>query len=444
MGKTANPKRATRRQKQAKADKGQDLLNAALAELTPVMASRVTSANFKFNMTPMQRLIYESKARFRVVACGRRAGKTYLGAIIAIETALRGKDVWWIAPTYEIGLIGLHTIKRLAAPVGFTENRTRRLIQFSKGFIQVKSADKPDNLRGAGLDLAIFDEAALMPPEIWNEILRPTLMDRQGQALFLSTPKGLNWFHEIFRKGLEGESDWASFNFPTSTNIFLPKIEAEIEAAKAAMPDVLFKQEILAEFIDDVGGVFSAVLDNATLSPEPPIAGALYSAGIDLARLNDYTVVSILRTDVSPARQVFIDRFHQMAWQDQIVRIANAISRYKPQTVRVDQTGVGDAVLQFARSQWAAHGASVIGVTLTNEVKTSIIQNLALALEKGNLLLLNDPVQKIELVSFEMERLSSGRFRYGAPSNKHDDTVIALALAAQSITSPNDVWCAVW
>jgi hypothetical protein len=126
------------------------------------------------------------------------------------------------------------------------------------------------------------------------------------------------------------------------------------------------------------------------------------------------------------------------------VRIANTISRYKPQTVRVDQTGVGDAVLQFARSQWAAHGASVIGVTLTNEVKTSIIQNLALALEKGNLLLLNDPVQKIELVSFEMERLSSGRFRYGAPSNKHDDTVIALALAAQSITSPNDVWCAVW
>ena len=415
-------------------------------ELAPALinARLIQARKLDYRLTPLQAQIHSSEARFKVVACGRRAGKTYLGAIIAVETAMLGKTVWWIAPTYEIGMLGYRMVKTLASQVGVRETKSRRLLEVGNGEIQVKSADRPDNLRGIGLDLAILDEAALMAEETWYELVRPALIDKGGKALFLSTPKGLNWFYDVFRQGLSSNPEWISFNFPTASNTFLKNAAEEIAAARAVMPARLFRQEIMAEFIDDVGGVFTAVQGSSKLRPAPPVQGARYSAGVDLARLNDYTVVSVLRTDVQPAQQVWVERFNQQTWQAQVERVAQVLRTYRPEVVRVDQTGVGDAVLAFARRAWESAGSAVLGVTFTSESKAAMIQHLALLLEQGKLELLDDPTQRVELTSFAIERLSSGRLRYGAPRNKHDDTVIALALAAQSILLVADLWIDIW
>ena len=111
-----------------------------------------------------------------------------------------------------------------------------------------------------------MDECAFMQREAWTEAIRPALSDRQGKVLFISTPKGRNWLWEIYQRGVSGEEGWQSWTFPTANNPFIAK--EEIEAAKWDLPEMIFRQEYLAEFIDDAGGVFRRVQEAAVLEPK--------------------------------------------------------------------------------------------------------------------------------------------------------------------------------
>jgi hypothetical protein len=205
---------------------------------------------------PSQRVVRDSPARFKVLACGRRWGKTLLGVALCVEAGVTCRDAWWIAPTFPIASIGWRAIKSLIRQIPGSELREgERLATLpGGGWIQVKSADDPDSLRGQGLDLAVFDECAFQVEAAWTEAVRPALSDRAGKALFISTPQGRNWFWRLWMRGQEGGSEWTSWQFPTSDNPYIDP--QEIEAARADSSAQVFAQEYEADFSLSVGTFF--------------------------------------------------------------------------------------------------------------------------------------------------------------------------------------------
>lgn len=207
------------------------------------------------SLHPGQQEVALSPARFKVLAKGRRWGGTRLGVSLVTETGLQSGLAWWVAPAYPIALIGWRLLKWLAQQVPGTKIKEaeRRIIYPGRGVAQIKSADAPESLRGEGPDLVVFDEAAYIKEEAWTMSLRPALTDRKGGALFVSSPRGRNWFWKLWR-GAESRDDWQAWRFPTSSNPYIdPK---EIETAKELLPALEFAQEYLAQFTEHFGAMF--------------------------------------------------------------------------------------------------------------------------------------------------------------------------------------------
>jgi phage terminase large subunit-like protein len=386
------------------------------------------------NLTWSQSEIHDCPSRFRVVACGRRFGKTYLGGLECFEVAIKGGRAWWIAPTYKMAEVGWRPMVKTAMQLPGVDIRLadRRLTFPGGGTIGIRSAEDPDKLRGESLDLAVFDEAAYTKREAWTHAIRPTLTDREGRALFFSTPRGRNWFWELYQLGQRGEDDWQSFTYPTSDNPLMPK--QEIETAKGVLPEIIFRQEYLAEFIDDQGGVFRRVQDAAVMDAlEGPEPDRQYIAGVDVAASVDYTVVSVM--DVESKEMVYMDRFNRVDYPVLIDRLAAVYEKWHLDTMIIEANSIGRPVIDHM----VERGLGVVPFTTTNATKQNIIQGLQSAFEHGNIKILDDPVLIGELLSFESKRTASGSFRYSAPDGMHDDTVMSLAIAWDGIANSRGV-----
>ena len=381
---------------------------------------------------PSQQVVADDPTRFRVLACGRRWGKTRLGALLCTMTALRGGRAWWVAPSYPISSVGWREIKGLVKQIPGADLREgdRMATLPGGGWVQVRSADNPDSLRGEGLDLAVVDECAFVQEAAWQEALRPSLSDRKGRALFISTPKGHNWFWQAWRRGQEGgENDWRSWQFATADNPFID--QAEVDAAEAGLPERIFIQEYLAEFIDDAGGVFRRVLDAATASEqEAPIPGHTYALGVDWGKSQDWTVLSLI--DVTERALARLDRFNRIDYTIQTGRLKALVERFKPGTIIAESNAMGTPLVE----QLVRDGLPVTPFLTTNATKAVAIEALALAFERSDIRILPDPVLIGELQGYEVERLPSGLLRYQAPAGMHDDCVMSLALAWQACATP--------
>ena len=210
----------------------------------------------EINLFPYQMEIFNDPARFKVVSCGRRFGKTTLTAYIIIVHALqhKGEVSWIIAPIASQTGIMWRMIKRFI-PMEYVKKirEGEKSIELVNGHtIWAKSGDHPDSLRGEGLSLVVFDEFGVMKPEVWEEAIRPSLADKGGSAIFIGTPKGKNLFYLLYLRGKEdGFKDWVSFSYPTYANPLIP--EEEIAALKKSLPELVYRQEILAEFIEGGG-----------------------------------------------------------------------------------------------------------------------------------------------------------------------------------------------
>jgi len=382
------------------------------------------------NFHPAQKEINECTARFRVVCAGRRMGKTRLGVWECIDVALHGGRAWWIAPSFPIARVGWRPLKKLGAKIPGADVRLAEMsiMMPNGGEVSVKSADNPDSLRGEGLNLAVCDEHAFIKPEAWNEALRPALSDKLGRALFISTPRGRNHFWELYQRGVRGDDDYRSFYFPTSANPFIAP--SEIEAAKHELPEIIFRQEYLAEFIDDSGGVFRRIQEAAVLQPlDEPQEGHQYVAGVDVAASIDYTVVCIL--DAATHDMVYMDRFNRVDYNVLIDRLDALYKRWKLTTLKIEANSIGQPVID----QLYSRRLSVIPFTTTTATKQTIIQGLQAAFENANIRILNNPVLIGELLSFESKRSPSGSFSYSAPEGMHDDCCMSLAIAWDCIAN---------
>lgn len=379
-----------------------------------------------------QREVAGSKARFRVCAAGRRFGKSRLGSALCVAEALDGGRAWWVAPSYPVATVGWRMVKRLSSNIpGIQIRQAEHTIEYpSGGEVRVRSADNPDSLRGEGLDLVVLDECAFMKQETWTEAIRPALSDRQGKALFISTPKGRGWFWNIYQNGIRHEPDWESWQLPTSSNPFIDK--GEIEAAKRDLPEIIFRQEYLAEFVDDQGGVFRRVQEAAILSPQEPDPKRQYVAGVDVAASVDYTVVTVM--DAESKEMVYLDRFNRVDYPVLIDRLESVYHRYHLTSMTVESNSIGRPVID----ELANRGLAIIPFTTTSATKQAIIQQLQAAFENAQVKIINNPVLVGELLSFESKRNPSGGFSYSAPDGMHDDCVMSLAFAWNAISA--DRW----
>lgn len=214
-------------------------------------------AELNVDLHPAQLEIFHSEARFKVVAAGRRFGKSRLAAWILLIKALQSdsKDVFYIGPTFQQSKdIMWAMLKELGDGLITAAHENTAVLTLVNGRkIYLKGSDRPDSLRGVGLAYVVLDEYASMKPNVWEQIIRPTLADVRGGAMFIGTPAGKNHFYDVYQDAMELD-DWEAFQFNSTDNPFIPA--DEIEAARSSMSSMSFRQEFEASFETFTGGVF--------------------------------------------------------------------------------------------------------------------------------------------------------------------------------------------
>lgn len=376
-----------------------------------------------------QATVHRNGARFKVLRAGRRWGKTRLGVMECLDVASKGGRAWWVSPTYKTGEVGWRPLRTLASRIpGAQIRRSDRMVTLpTGGAVTVRSADNPDSLRGESLDYVVMDECAFMQEDAWTEALRPALADRKGRALFISTPKGRNWFYTTWTHAQSSE-DWAAFHFTSYDNPYIDN--AEIDAARSLLPEQTFLQEFLAEFVEDAGLVFrrvpAAVADTWQDEAQD---GAQYVFGVDWARSGDWTVITVV--DITSGSVVHLDRFNQVEYSLQLRRLQALYDRFQPSTIIAEANSMGGPLVEALQRM----DLPVQPFTTTNATKASIVDALALAFERGDIRIPNDATLIAELQAFEMDKLPSGLIRYAAPEGLHDDCVMSLALAWAGVST---------
>ena len=371
-----------------------------------------------------QSQIVSEAQRFNVVDCGRRFGKTMLGIdrLVTPETLVLPQA--WFSPTYRMLLEVWRACNEVLQPViSRKSEQEKRLDLITGGVIEFWSLDNPDAARGRKYARTIIDEAAMIRRlmDAFNAVIRPALADYQGDAWFLSTPKGHNDFWQFWQWGRDAaRPDWFSWQMSTYENPYI--LPSEIDAMRDGMPERVFRQEILAEFIEDAG-VFRNVLNCITAQAQSTgIHGADYVFGVDWGKHNDFTVITVL--DVSKRELVHLDRFNQIDYTLQRGRLVELARRFRPVTILAESNSMGEPIIEQLRRD----GLPVKPFNTTNATKSAAIEALALAFEREDIKILNDPILIAELQAYEIDRTKTGLVSYSAPDGLHDDCVMSLAI----------------
>jgi hypothetical protein len=366
---------------------------------------------------PGQQQVLNSTARFKVLLCGRRWGKSLISIIISILGIVNGKHIAYVTPTYQLSKIFFQDILKLI-PVKLIKsaNKTDLVITLiTNGTLSFMTGERLDSFRGRKFSTVIIDEAGFIPDleSAWLNSIRPTLTDYKGNALFISTPRGKNYFYALYNKGLNKEDGYESFHFTSYDN---PHIAAsEIDAAALELPDSAFRQEYLAEPGENTANPFG--VDNIKNNTLPELSPKETKViGIDLGKHNDFTVFTGLDEE---GKISLFERF-KLPWSLTIEKIKK-LPAYCLKAV--DSTGVGDAVYE----QLSTTCTNITGFKFTSTSKPQIVMELVKDLEMGKVKV-ND-VTANEMMVFEYKIQPSGHIKYEAQSGFHDDTIMSLCLA---------------
>jgi phage FluMu gp28-like protein len=355
-----------------------------------------------------------------------------MGIDLAIDAAITGYPVGWFSPSYKMLLeVWRETVEETAAVTKRKSVQERRIELINGGLVDFWSLENPDAGRGRKYARVIIDEASLVHDllSIWQSSIRPTLTDYRGDAWFWATPKGHNGFWQMYQMGMdEQQPDWQAWQIPTSENPYIDP--AEIESMRQQSPEMIFQQEMLALFLDDAGGVFRRVMEAATATEQDEATdGHEYLIGVDWGQSRDFTVLAVI--DITTDELCHLDRFNQIDYVVQRGRLVALCERFKPVQVIAELNAMGQPIVE----QLQRDGLPVQGFMTTNATKAAAIDALALAFERGDLAVLNDPVLIGELQAYEMSKTKTGLRSFSAPAGMHDDTVMALALAYSGIAN---------
>jgi hypothetical protein len=376
--------------------------------------------------------IKAERERFNVICCGRRFGKNVLFQDLAVETALaHSLPCAWAAPTYKQLLDDWRVLADTLSAVIVRRNEQEKQMQLvGGGVLDFWSLDSADSIRGRKYARFIVNEAGMVPKllDVFNLVIRPTLIDYQGDAYIGGTPKGMNGFWSLFNTLAAGWHRWLMSSY-TNPHI----LASELDALKTAMTERAFQQEIMAQFLPDGGGVFrnvrAAVPEGLTEQPGR-IPQHDYVIGVDWGRTGDATVFTVI--DATLRAVAAWDRMTQTDFNLQLTRLRALWERFGKPPLLVEANSFGMPQLESLGRM----GMNATGFQTTNATKAEIIDGLALAFERGDIKLLPDEMALMELSAYESERLPSGLIRYGAPDGLHDDYVISLALAWYAASQP--------
>ena len=386
-------------------------------------------------LTWQQQVVREAK-RFNVVCIGRRAGKSTLGIDRCATRETLAYPVGWFSPTYRMLTEIWREANRILTPIVARRSAQDHRLEFvTGGVLEFWSLDNPDVARGRKYRRVIVDEAAMIPAlmDAWNYVLRPTLTDYGGDAYFLSTPKGRNGFWQMWQWGVDPEqSEWSAWQMPSHVN---GKIDpAEFDAMKDTLPEMAYRQEILAEFLENEGSVFrniKACMNAPQTMPEQH-RGHTLVAGIDWGKQNDFTCISVGCRDCRC--EVARDRFNQIDYVVQRDRIKSVYEMWRPSSILCELNSIGEPNFEMLQRD----GLPVSGFQTTGITKPPLIENLALTLERVEWQFQQDNVWTMELEAYErIVSPTTGRSSYSAPDGGHDDTVIARALMLQQARRPS-------
>ena len=390
---------------------------------------------------PEQMEIHKARGkRFRTVCTGRRFGKTLCLAAELLDRGgcEKGGEYGWVAPTYNVAERGIEAFRMIADGFVNVCGRAPSRVEFTGPVGPVRvwflSADNPDNIRGFGFQGLVIDEAASIPRDVWHYVLRPTIAQTLGWAVFVSTPKGRNWFYDLFTRGQDpGEKDYASFTFPSKASPYFPA--KEWDEAKRTLPEDVFRQEYMAEFLEDSAGVFRNV-DGCLIAPPDGTEARQVVIGCDIAKHTDWTV--LIAMDAASGRCFAMERFNQLDWPIQKERIVTFARKWRGRVI-LDATGIGDPI--YDDLKWVL--PDIEPFKLTPMSKTELVQRLIVAIEQRQVSWPGEVVTAKtakrcdgdwEILTAEMKRYEysigpTGGISYGAPSGYHDDCVMGLALA---------------
>ena len=317
-------------------------------------------ADLNFKLLGWQQKVYTDKTRFRIVCAGRRTGKTREAAIELITNGLEcpeGAGVMYIAPTQGQARV---LIWKLLLQIGkdvikSSHVNNMEITLINDIVIYVRGADNPDTLRGPALYFVVLDEFAFMKKAIWEEVIRPTLSDYQGRALFISSPEYRNHFFDIYQQGLSGDKDYKSWHLTTYDNETIDR--NEIESARRTLSSFAFKKEYLASF-DTIGsGLFKE--EWIKYGPEPKEAGNWYVAA-DLAGFEAVGVQSgnsKKRLDQTTIPQVkvldngkwFVKKIDFGRWdtRETALRLLNAYRNIRPMMFGIEGGTTYNAVMPY-------------------------------------------------------------------------------------------------
>ena len=360
-------------------------------------------ADIKVALHDAQMEIFKSPARFKVVSAGRRFGKSRLAAWVLLIKALqsKSKDVFYVGPTFQQSKdIMWSMLKELGQDViKAAHENTAVLTLVNDRKIYLKGSDRPDTLRGVGLEYVVLDEYASMKPEVWEMILRPTLADVKGGAMFIGTPAGKNHFYKLYIEAQE-EDDWQAFQFTSTDNPLLdPK---EIAAAKSTMSTQAFRQEFEATFESFTGGIFKEewikYVDNEADFKEGTIGHyvvAVDPAGFEQASKDrglkssklDETAISVVKivNDEWLVKDIYHGRW---GIKETANRILNAAVDAEATTVGIEAGALKNAIMPYLEDEMRTKGrwVNITDVTHGGKRKTDrITWSLQGRLEHGKI-----------------------------------------------------------
>lgn len=376
----------------------------------------------------------KSKAKRRVLMCGRRWGKSLICKSLAIERALKKQLVAYVTPTFALGKV---FFKELLEVVPFDiiaeSNTTDLYLKFiTGGSIRFFTGEAIDNFRGHKFHIVILDEAAYIKnlKSVFDEAIQPTLSDFNGDAVFISTPRGQGDFYQYYMRGYNYEKHWESFRYTTYDNPFISK--EVINEAKSELPELVFSQEYLAVPQANASNPFgNHIMKNVItdLSKKRSV-----SFGIDVAKSIDWSVIIGL-DDVG---YMSMHKRWQSDWNDTKMKIKEL-----PRSIDklLDTSGVGEVIYDELRYDVA----NLHSFKFTSATKPQLIKELILAVEQGKVKYTQEVAN--EMLHFEyIYNPSNGYIKYQSQvgNNLHDDQVIALALAWRQFnkrTRRSNNWC---
>jgi len=324
--------------------------------------------NLNFSLHERQLEVFKSKKRFKVVAAGRRFGKTYLAAVVLLIAGLKNtdeegrditdKEVWYVAPTFNQAKdIIWNLLKDMGKDViKDTVENTATIRLINGRTIKLKGSDRPDTLRGVGVSDVVLDEYAFMKPEVWDLIIRPTLADVKGRALFIGTPEGKNHFYDLWLKGDGSDDEWQSFLYKSTDNPTID-MEAEVESARrSGTPEEIIRQEYEASFEAAGKGEFKQ--EWFQFAESSPVNGTIYMAvdpagyeegdGRVKSQLKKLDEFAIAVVEVGPGGWFVHDILHgRWGIREASLQVIRAAQKYHVAAVGIEKGSLKNAIMPF-------------------------------------------------------------------------------------------------